>query len=68
MKDSINDDNEISDKINQIEADKNPVEISNKNPNLDYQCQYEFLCEGFGCTGVVLVWYSTGYSYSKYIK
>ena len=33
IKDSINDDNEISDKIHQIEADKNQVEISNKNPN-----------------------------------
>ena len=39
IKDSINDDNEISDKIHQIEADKNQVEISNKNPNLDYDCQ-----------------------------
>ena len=33
IKDSINDDNQISDKIHQIEADKNQVEISNKNPN-----------------------------------
>ena len=39
IKDSINDDNEISDKIHQIEGDKNQVEISNKNPNLDYDCQ-----------------------------
>ena len=39
IKDSINDDNEISDKIHQMEADKNPVEISNKNTNLDYDCQ-----------------------------
>ena len=36
IKDSTNDVNDSSDKI---EADKKPVEISNKNPNLDYDCQ-----------------------------
>ena len=36
IKDSTNDVNDSSDKI---EADKKPVVISNKNPNLDYDCQ-----------------------------
>ena len=40
IKDSNNiDQNDISDKINQVETAENSVEISNKNPNLDYDCQ-----------------------------
>ena len=38
IKDSNDNENDISDKINQNNGEK-PVEISNKNPNLDYDCQ-----------------------------